>query len=113
MRGEIGPKMVTDDERRRVAERLRRLNAPSMIALMSILDVSGRDMCTRLADLIEPGDMSHGCRDTVACDRETLLALADDVDGAADDSGGFEPLAGMLRDISRRIREACNAVAAG
>ncbi|NEM83675.1 hypothetical protein G3V89_23165, partial [Escherichia coli] len=48
--------MVTDEERRRVAARLRRLNAPSMIALMSILDVSGRDMCTRLADLIEPED---------------------------------------------------------
>ena len=40
-------------------------------------------------------------------DRDALLALAGDVDGAADDSGGFEPLAGMLRDIARRIREAC------
>ena len=49
----------------------------------------------RLADLIEP-----------SCDRDALLALAEDVDGAADDSGGFEPLAGMLRDIARRIREA-------
>lgn len=39
-------------------------------------------------------------------DRDALLALAEDVDGAADDSGGFEPLAGMLRDIARRIREA-------
>lgn len=42
-----------------------------------------------------------------SCDRDALLALADDVDGAADDSGGFEPLAGMLRDIARCIREAC------
>lgn len=41
-----------------------------------------------------------------SCDRDALLALAEDVDGAADDSGGFEPLAGMLRDIARRIREA-------
>ena len=32
-----------------------------------------------LADLIEPCDMSHGCRDTVACDREALLALADEM----------------------------------
>lgn len=39
-------------------------------------------------------------------DRDALLALAEDVDGAADDSGGFEPLAGMLRDIAHRIREA-------
>ena len=45
-------------------------------------------------------------------DREALLALADDVDGAADDSGGFEPLAGMLRDIARSIREACGEVVA-
>lgn len=44
------------------------------------------------------------------CDRDALLALAEDVDGAADDSGGFEPLAGMLRDIARRIREACGEV---
>lgn len=41
------------------------------------------------------------------CDRERLLELAEDVDGAAEDSGGFEPLAGMLHDIARRIREAC------
>ena len=40
-------------------------------------------------------------------DVKALLALADDVDGAADDSGGFEPLAGMFRDIARSIREAC------
>ena len=33
-----------------------------------------------LADLIEPCDMSHGCRDTVACDREALLALADELE---------------------------------
>ena len=43
-------------------------------------------------------------------DREALLALAEDVDGAADDSGGFEPLAGMLRDIARSIREALGEV---
>lgn len=43
------------------------------------------------------------------CDRDALLGLAEDVDGAADDSGGFEPLAGMFRDIARRIREAVGA----
>lgn len=48
-----------------------------------------------LADLVKP-----------SCDRDALLALAEAVDGAADDSGGFEPLAGMLHDIARRIREA-------
>ena len=40
-------------------------------------------------------------------DVDALLALAEDVDGAADDSGGFEPLADMLLDIAGRIREAC------
>lgn len=39
-------------------------------------------------------------------DRDALLALAEDVDGAAENSGGFEPLAGMLHDIAHRIREA-------
>ena len=131
--------MVTDDERRRVAERLRRLNAPSLIAMMSILDVGGRDLCSRLADLIEPpacpsravrayaeevdwhtgesplvhelrGIADRMDRECAPVDRDALLALAEDVDGAADDSGGFEPLAGMLRDIARSIREACGEV---
>lgn len=112
MRDEIGSKMATDDERRRVAARLRRLNAPSMIALMSILDVSGRDMCTRLADLIEPGDMSHGCRDTVACDREALLALADEMDKWAITCDHYDRQVSPLdvTKYARRIREACGVV---
>lgn len=43
-------------------------------------------------------------------DRDALLALAEDVDGTADDSGGLEPLAGVFRDIARCIREACGEV---
>ena len=104
--------MATDDERRRVAERLRAAKGPSLMVLMEVLGVGGEGAFDRLADLIDPGDTSQGCRDTVACDREALLALADDVDGAADDSGGFEPLAGMLRDIARCIREACGEAVA-
>ena len=113
--------MVTEDERRRAAERLKKLRGLDCckdprhaVGLCSDAIGANHDngyswdkMLVRLADLIDPGDTSHGCRDTVACDRDALLALADDVDGAADDSGGFEPLAGMLRDITRRIREAC------
>lgn len=115
--------MVTNEERREVARRLRHawVNVPDrdpvrhhLRVLNEIYEAIGIsdgeadaiDLFNRLADLIEPCDMSHGCRDTVACDRDALLALADDVDGAADDSGGFEPLAGMLRDIARSIREA-------
>lgn len=92
---------VTDENRRDVARRLRKA-----IGLTEFAEVLGfnwtddsdwgwKDVSSLVADLIEP-----------SCDREALLALAEDVDGAADDSGGFEPLAGMLRDIARRIREA-------
>ena len=42
-----------------------------------------RRMSDRIADLIDPGDMSHGCRDTVACDRDALLELADELDSSA------------------------------
>lgn len=99
-----------------MAKRLRRLNAPSMIALMSILDVSGRNMCTRLADLIEPGDISHGCRDTVACDREALLALADEIVADTEEDVLSEDLVSAwqaceaLRDVASKIREACGVV---
>ena len=97
--------MATDEERRRVAERLRELDYSDLqesliCAYLDALGIKGYEdwvgIAHRLADLIEP-----------SCDRAVLLALADDVDGAADDSGGFEPLAGMLRDIARCIREAC------
>ena len=106
--------VVSDDERRRVAERLRtsdERDAAGFVDCLLAEVVRGREFCEtpceecharllgELADLIEP-----------SCDRDALLALAEDVDGAADDSGGFEPLAGMLRDIARRIREACREV---
>lgn len=43
-------------------------------------------------------------------DRDALLALADDVDGAADNSGGLEHLAGVFRYIANCIREDCGEV---
>ena len=58
----------TDDERRRVAERLRAANGPSLMVLMEVLGVDGSHVLSRLADLIEPCDMSQNCRDGVACD---------------------------------------------
>ena len=104
--------MPTDKERREVAERLRGISRDVKFwggvdplhyvkkGVFGDVDRHGpNETIDRLADLIEP-----------RCDREALLALAEDVDGAADDSGGFEPLAGMLRDIARRIREACGEV---
>lgn len=105
--------MPTDDERREVARRLRELHlggGSKDLIERTLSDAIGAwrrsgmswDFITeRLADLIEP-----------SCDRDALIALADDVDGAADDSGGFEPLAGMLRDIARSIREACGEAVA-
>ena len=88
---------MTDEERSEVARRLRRLNAPSLIALMSILGVGGRDMCARLADLIEP-----------SCDREALLALAEELANVRRWSCYTDS---DLLDIADRIREACGVVA--
>lgn len=103
MRDEIESKMATDDERREVAERLREFTKDNQWPLTvggnsstiryAISDIvfgdkkyhSGVDLLDRLADLIEPGDMSQGCRDTVACDREALLALARWLDARATD----------------------------
>ena len=112
--------MATDDERRRVAERLRekgiRFYSPSSWdALGEALGIDGPRnsdaVCASLADLIEPGDMSHGCRDTVACDREALLALADELDefawkGKASD-GWTASVVLTINRYTDRIREAC------
>ena len=152
----------TDDERRRVAERLRGLNG-NVSHVRRVYEAEGlsilcddqadyyqichavagylpaehmhpcdyEELHARLADLIEPSEPKVKCVAEVkvdgerleklahdaaveltGIDRDALLGLAEDVDGAADDSGGFEPLAGMLRDIARSIREACGEVVA-
>ena len=121
----------TDDERRRVAERLRRLNFPSMITLMSILDVSGRDMCARLADLIDPdsypnlGTQEARTSQVPKCDRAALMALEDEM---FEDATGLafisqlekneelqdlqSTMAKALMDYAHRIREACGEAVA-
>lgn len=132
MRDEIGSKMATDDERRRVAAALRKANVYTLqgrgddgsvtkwsVALMSELaeavglrDNNGIEVFDRLADLIEPGDMSHGCRDTVACDRDALLALADEMDKWALTCDHYDRRVSPL-DVTRyarRIRKACGVV---
>ena len=73
--------MATDDERREVAKRLRMgvdkgvpllLNvafAAFMVDPVSLERVVTSDEAAlKLADLIDPGDTSHVCRDAVACD---------------------------------------------
>ena len=47
-----------------------------------------------------------------APDREALLSLSDDLDGAARDAGDVGPVAEVFRDIARNIREACGEVGA-
>lgn len=124
--------MTTDEERRVVARRLR--------ACKSHIDAAGwfwlndelggahvvasseerlRSGTSRLANLIDPGDMSQGRRDSVACDRYTLLALADVLEVHArkitqvralindkEQKRIFDNLEGYLLDIAACIREA-------
>ena len=121
---------MSDDERREVAERLRRAwaNVPDknsvrhhMRVLYEIYAAVGLnddgadaiDLFDRLADLIEPGDMSQGRRDIVACDRDALLALADEMDKDGrlqrerQKAGERWFIDGLdVRDYARRIREA-------
>ena len=123
--------MPTDDERREVAERLRGIKTTregcghdlccDLWEAVFDSDYRCDEMCDeceiaaldRLADLIEPSDTSQSCRDTVACDREALLELADDVSESGaiatmiDASEGTKLLAEMLLDIAHRIRDAC------
>ena len=129
--------MVSDDERREVARRLRDLardvDEVSDFDLARTLGLEatsryGYDSgdVLRLADLIEPSESGQNRdrnQDSVQkespivqieheCDRDALLALAEDVaDSAAmatvmDASEGAKMLAEMLLDIARRIREA-------
>lgn len=108
MRGEIGPKMATDDERRLVECRLRELagkKVPCDIDCYLAEAVFGNDFCetpcdgclstvlTRLADLINP-----------SCDREALLALAEELANVRRWSCYTDS---DLLDIADRIREAC------
>ena len=114
--------MVTDDERRRVAERLRAANGPSLMVLMEVLGVDGSHVFSRLADLIDPDcdeGRYEGLRTVRPVDREALLELAD----ALEDGFGMtgSPSAAQLKvladinvelgDYARIIREACGEVA--
>lgn len=124
--------MPTDTERREVAERLRekgiRFYSPSSWdALGEALGIDGPrnsdTVCARLTDLIEPCDTSQGRRDTVACDRDALLGLSDNLDSSAsmllkqNDLDPNRKRRGMRRDhaqslmaASGRIREALGVV---
>ena len=122
--------MATDTERREVARRLRGIKDTregcghdmccDLWSAIFDSDYRCTDLCDEcevavlnsLADLIEPGDMSHGCRDTVACDREALLALADEMDKWAITCDHYDRQVSPLdvTKYARRIREACGVV---
>ena len=104
--------MISDNERREVAARLRERAGRRVLNLGELLWCIGCDdgddaaAWNRLADLIEP-----------SCDRDALLALADEMQGYADGAAsgdGFPYVnAGSLWSYARRIREACGMDDAG
>ena len=100
--------MISDTERREVARRLRELRSGwssgecyyTIIHALGLPDTSREDgghaLYSALADLIEP-----------SCDRDALLALADEmvvIAGTYPKKGSTSPL---LLMFARRIREAC------
>lgn len=102
--------MIGNDERRRIAAKLRACAGTEYIEVEELCEAiecidgfRGDDgepaVWNRLADLVEP-----------SCDRDALLALANEMEGWARDGGdGFEPVlsrAGCAA-YARRIREAC------
>lgn len=100
--------MVSDDERREVARRLReigytRTDDSMIFAYIDALDIEGYVdwvvIANRLADLIKP-----------SCDCDALLALADELEHVAleGDNNGDELVLsrGAAFHYSRRIREA-------
>ena len=109
--------MVTDDERRRVVVELRSVDMfdgftfgcrwAELIFGEKPKCVEQRlrcgDCATRalryLADLIEP-----------SCDRDALLALADEMQRELDECASGHEIAGNLQSQIDRIREACGTV---
>lgn len=119
--------MITDDERRRVAERLRGISRDVKFwggvdplhyvkkgVFGDVVRHGPNETICRLADLIDP-DCDEGRYEGVhtarPVDRDALLALADEMQGYADGAAcgdGFPYVnAGSLWSYADRIREAC------
>lgn len=104
--------MIGNDERRRIAAKLRACAGTEYIEVEELCEAIERidgfrgddgepAVWNRLADLIDPG-----------CDRGALLALADEMESRAADFNltvGRIPMvhAGRLLSYAERIREAC------
>ena len=118
--------MATDDEMRRVAERLRMSDERDAAGFDCLLAeaVRGREFCEtpcehchgrllgELADLIDPDcedGRYEGVRTARPVDREALLALANELEGDGLDGWASGPL--NVGEYARRIREALGVVA--
>lgn len=121
---------VTDDEKRRVARNIREnyiragmgymtANAYNIALAVGIVpEILAEDIAlwNRLADLIEP-DKGRSADIGKTCDREALLALAEEMEeGAMPDGGDFGSgidaalmgaVSRWVADCASRIREAC------
>ncbi len=119
-------RVVTDDERRRVAKKLRWLvtvDMPPWVgytydAAMGYMPLVGQDSayhessyreyCLRLAELIDP----DASADAVKFDIKALLTMADQLDRSLgwcepDKDGCVRVKVATLREVARRIRKAC------
>ena len=116
--------MISDEERREVARRLRELgkvvyspdNTYELMAdALGVDDFEGTDeLFNRLADLIDPGGhecVPGGCplnvrHDNDFVDRDALLALADEMERELDECADDHEIVGKLQYRVDRIREA-------
>lgn len=124
--------MPTDDERREVAEFLRRSvgKGASLLLLVAFaaFDVKATDgerivtadeAALRLADLIDPGEDRFAAGDVNMVDRDALLKLADEYDEksalmcekwytvrSSSDKGALWASGEVYGDAARRIRDA-------
>lgn len=106
--------MIPDDERREVARGLRcaaeqrqPYTEPTLACFIGAYCV---DIWTRLADLIEPDtttDTTKSPELTTKCDRDALLAVADELSEVrCDKRGELSITYGDLQGLARIIREA-------
>ena len=120
--------MITDDERREVARRLRKCTPPTSyrqsqgggwahLCDMALAvgfkredNPTAWEFAQRLADLIEPTrTCSEPTRTYEPCDRDALFVLADELEEDARwevQSPGVDNCAWRLKDVCDRIREA-------
>lgn len=128
--------MISDEERREVAARLRKA-----IGLTEFAEVLGfnwtddsdwvwKDVSDLVADLIEPSEPKVKCvaevkvdgeqleklahdaaAELTGIDRDALLALADEMQGELDGCESSHEIAGNLQYWVDHIREACGEVA--